>query len=161
MGWLFPFWKQPLSRLIHPPQIFFQVFADSRNLHSKQFSHRLLCNPQAFIHNQSSPSLMLEKSTPSDSRPVVLAPCPSGNAGDHHSILSISIFTCHLFPSLSICRLKTGEALARGSAHPKFNAPPTSGASLPVYTKSLNRSVLYTPFSSIFLKLSFTAATSS
>ena len=87
--------------------------------------------------------------------------CPSGNAGDHHSILSISIFTCRLFPSLSICRLKTGEAPARGSAHQKFDAPPTSGASLPVYTKSLNSSVLYTPFSSIFLKLSFTAATSS
>lgn len=86
---------------------------------------------------------------------------PSANAGDHHSILSISIFTCRLFSSLSICRLKTGEAPARGSAHQKFDAPPTSGASLPVYTKSLNSSVLYTPFSSIFLKLSFTAATSS
>lgn len=99
---------------------FFQVFADSRNLHSKQFSHRLLCNPQAFIHNQSSPSLMLEKSNPSDSRPVVLAPRPSANAGDHHSILSISIFTCHLFPSLSICRTQNQRSPARGSAHPIF-----------------------------------------
>ena len=53
---------------------------------------------------------MLEKSNPSDSHPVVLTPCPSGNAGDHHSILSISIFACHLFPSLSIWHTQTGEA---------------------------------------------------
>ena len=32
---------------------------------------------------------------------------------------------------------------------------------LPVYHKSANKSALYTPFSSILLKLSFTAATSS
>ena len=32
---------------------------------------------------------------------------------------------------------------------------------LPVYHKSANKSALYTPFSNIFLKLSFTAATSS
>ena len=61
-------------------------------------------------------------------------------------------FQFHFLPAIYFhlylyVTFKTGEA------------PPE--ASLPVYTKSLNRSVLYTPFSSIFLKLSFTAATSS
>ena len=63
---------------------------------------------------------MLEKSNPSDSHPVVLAPCPSGNAGDHHFILSVSIFTFHLFPSLSICHTQNQRSPARGSAHPIF-----------------------------------------
>lgn len=63
---------------------------------------------------------MLEKSNPSDSHPVVLAPRPSANAGDHHSILSISIFTLHLFSSLSIYHTQNRRSPARGSAHPIF-----------------------------------------
>ena len=39
--------------------------------------------------------------------------------------------------------------------------PSKSIVSFIVVYRSLNRSALYTPFSSIFLKLSFTAATSS
>ena len=63
---------------------------------------------------------MLEKSNPSDSRSVVLAPRPSANAGDHHSILSISIFACRLYPFLSIYSTQNRRSPARGSAHPIF-----------------------------------------
>lgn len=87
---------------------------------------------------------------------------PSANAGDHHSILSISIFVRHYFRLyLSFSHRAWPHQLLINNITYSKSAKPTSGASLPVYTKSLNSSVLYTPFSSIFLKLSFTAATSS
>ena len=53
---------------------------------------------------------MLEKSNPSNSHPVVLVPCPSGNACDYHSILSISIFASICFHLYLYGVFKTGEA---------------------------------------------------